>query len=86
MIFINLDNRVLNYTLLNNDKESIDEELKMINKEIYGNKKLEKLIESYSNENTNKDYNENQFDAITLKSIKRSKDNSVRNKPLVFRF
>ena len=79
-------NKVINYTLLNNDKESIDEELKMINKEIYGNKKLEKLIESYSNENTNKDYNENQFDAITLKSIKRSKDNSVRNKPLVFRF
>ena len=79
-------NKIINYTLLNNDKESIDEELKMINKEIYGNKKLEKLIEGYSNESTNKDYNENQFDAITLKSIKRSKDNSVRNKPLVFRF
>lgn len=80
-------NKVINYTLLNNDKESIDEELKMINKEIYGNKKLEKLIEGYSNENTNKDYNENQFDAITLKSIKRNKqEKSVRNKPLAFRF
>jgi hypothetical protein len=79
-------NKVINFTLLNNDKETIDEELKLINKEIYGNKKLEKLIESYSNENTNKDYNENQFDAITLKSIKRNKDNSVRNKPLAFRF
>jgi len=79
-------NKVINYTLLNNDKESIDEELKLINKEIYGNKKLEKLIEGYSSDNTNKEYNENQFDAITLKSIKRSKDNSVRNKPLAFRF
>ena len=79
-------NKVINYTLLNNDKESIDEELKLINKEIYGNKKLEKLIEGYSSDNTNKEYNENQFDAITLKTIKRSKNNSVKNKPLAFRF
>ena len=79
-------NKVINYTLLNNDKESIDEELKLINKEIYGNKKLEKLIEGYSSDNTNKESNENQFDAITLKTIKRSKNNSVKNKPLAFRF
>ena len=79
-------NRVLNYTLLNNDKESIDEELKQINKEIYGNIKFEKLIKGNSSDNINKDYKENQFGAMTPKSIKKSKDNSVRNTPLAFRF
>jgi uncharacterized protein YeeX (DUF496 family) len=79
-------NRVLNYTLLNNDKESIDDEIKQINKEIYGNIKFEKLIKGNSSDNINKDYKENQFGAMTPKSIKKSKDNSVRNTPLAFRF
>ena len=75
-------NKLINYTLLKNDKESIDEELKMINKEIPGCKKLEKLIDEYNADiNRNNDYMGNTFDAITFKTFKRNiKNNKTRNK------
>ena len=54
----------------------------MINKEIPGCKKLEKLIDEYNADiNRNNDYMGNTFDAITFKTFKRNKkNNKTRNK------
>ena len=81
-------NKSINYILLNNDKEMIDEELKKINKEIYGNKKWEKIVEEYTaDQNKSKDYNGSNFDAITLKTIKRNrKEKIIHYRPLEYRF
>ena len=82
-------NKCINYTLYKKEREKVEEELKKINKEIYGDNKLERMIEKYADDNKNKDnYNDNNnFDFITLKTFKRSKNDSEnRNKPLAFRF
>ena len=81
-------NKIINYTLFKKQKEEVEEELKKINKEIYGDNKLKKMIEKYGeNDSKTKDYNDNNFDFITLKTFKRNKINSeTRNKPLAYRF
>ena len=66
-------NTIINYTLFKNDNEKVEEELKKINEEIYGDKKIRKAIEKYyDNENKNKDTYETKIDKITLKTIKKS--------------
>ena len=81
-------NKLINYTVLKNDKEIVDEQLKKINKEIFGDNKLKKLIEKYSDdENKNKDYNSARIDGITLKSIKNIEiHNKIKHKPLDYQF
>ena len=76
-------NKMINLTIMKNDNEKIDEELKNINEEIFGNKKLQKLIETYAKDE--KDYTNNQinFDVISLKSYKRERKKN-KNLPLNF--
>ena len=78
-------NKMINYTILKNDNEKYDEELKNINEEVFGNKKLKKLIENYSKDN--KENNKVNFDVISLKSYKRERKKH-KNKiyPLNYQF
>ena len=81
-------NKLVNYTLFNNDNEFVEKELKKINNEIFGELKFKKMIEKYSvDESKNKDYSGTIIDGITLKAIKRSEIISrVRNKPLAYKY
>ena len=66
-------NKVINLTIMKNDNEKIDEELKNINEEVFGNKKLKKLIETYAKDDKDKSLNPINFDVISLKSYKRER-------------
>ena len=66
-------NKMINYTIMKNDNEQIDEELKNINEEVFGNEKLKKLIEKYSSDDKDNTNNQPYFDAISLKSFKRER-------------
>ena len=66
-------NKMINYTIMKNDNEQIDEELKNINEEVFGNKKLKKLIENYSKDDKENANNPVNFDVISLKSFKRER-------------
>ena len=66
-------NKVINLTIMKNDNEKIDEELKNINEEVFGNKKLKKLIETYAKDDKDKNINPAHFDVISLKSYKRER-------------
>ena len=80
-------NKMINYTIMENDNEKIDEELKNINEEVFGNKKLKKLIETYSKEDKENAINQITFDAISLKSFKRERKKQKNNfYPLNYRF
>ena len=78
-------NKMINYTIMKNDNDKIDEELKNINEEVFGNEKLKKLIENYSKDN--KENNKVNFDVISLKSYKRERKKH-KNKiyPLNYQF
>ena len=80
-------NKMINYTIMKNDNEKIDEELKSINEEVFGNKKLKKLIETYAKDDRDNISNKINFDLISLKSYKRErKKNQKKNFPLNYRF
>ena len=81
-------NKLVNYTIFKNDKETVQEELKKINAEIFGDKKIVKLIEKYSaDESKNKEYAGSTIDGFTFKTIRRSELNIKENKkPLAYRF
>ena len=82
-------NKSLNNSLLNNEEEeAVDEELKKINKEIYGDKNWEKKLEEFSiEENRSKDYKSSYYDYINSKTLKRNRrEKKIWNKPLEFRF
>ena len=80
-------NKMINYTIMKNDNEKIDEELKNINEEVFGNKKLKKLIETYAKDDRDNISNKINFDLISLKSYKRErKKNQRKNFPLNYRF
>ena len=74
---------MINLTIMKNDNEKIDEELKNINEEIFGNKKLKKLIETYAKDENDYTNNQINFDVISLKSYKRERKKN-KNLPLNF--
>jgi hypothetical protein len=76
-------NKMINLTIMKNDNEKIDEELKNINEEIFGNKKLKKLIETYAKDENDYTNNQINFDVISLKSYKRERKKN-KNLPLNF--
>ena len=76
-------NKMINYTIMKNDNEKIDEELKNINEEVFGNKKLKKLIETYAKDENDYTNNQINFDVISLKSYKRERKKN-KNLPLNF--
>ena len=80
-------NKMINYTIMKNDNDKIDEELKNINEEVFGNEKLKKLIEKYSSDDKDNTNNQPYFDAISLKSFKRERKKQ-KNKfyPLNYQF
>ena len=80
-------NKMINYIIMKNDNDKIEEELKNINEEVFGNKKLKKLIQTYAKDD--KDYlnNKIKFDVISLKSYqKERKKNKKLNYPLNYQF
>ena len=80
-------NKMINYTIMKNDNEKIDEELKNINEEVFGNKKLKKLIETYSKDDKDNINNKINFDVISLKSYKRERKKFHKNHfPLNYKF
>ena len=80
-------NKMINYTIMKNDNEKIDEELKNINEEVFGNKKLKKLIETYSKDDKDNINNKINFDVISLKSYKRERKKFQKNNfPLNYKF
>ena len=80
-------NKIINYIIMKNDNEKIDEELKNINEEVFGNKKLKKLIEAYAKDDKDNINNKINFDAISLKSYKRErKKYKNKNYPLNYHF
>ena len=68
-------NKIINLTIMKNDNEKIDEELKNINEEVIGNKKLKKLIKTYTKDDRDKNNSPIHFDVISLKSYKRERKN-----------
>ena len=80
-------NKMINYTIMKNDNDKIDDELKNINEEVFGNEKLKKLIEKYSSDDKDNTNNQPYFDAISLKSFKRERKKQ-KNKlyPLNYQF
>ena len=81
-------NKMINYILMKNDNEKIDEELKNLNEEVFGNKKLKKLIETYSKDDKDNINNKINFDVISLKSYKRERKKFQKNNyfPLNYEF
>ena len=79
-------NKMINYTILKNDNEKIDEELKNINEEVFGNKKLKKLIENYSKDDKEAANNQINFDVISLKSYKRERKRNKKMYPLNYQY
>ena len=81
-------NKLVNYTIFKNDKEIVQEELKKINADIFGDKKIVKLIEKYTEEeNKNKEYIGSNIDNFTFKTIRRRELNVKENKkPLKYLF
>ena len=80
-------NKIINYIIMKNDNEKIDEELKNINEEVFGNKKLKKLIEAYAKDDKDNINNKINFDVISLKSYKRErKKYKNKNYPLNYHF
>ena len=80
-------NKMINLTIMKNDNDKIEEELKNINEEVFGNKKLKKLIQTYAKDG--KDYSKEQikFDVISLKSFqKERKKHKKINYPLDYQF
>ena len=72
---------------MKNDNEKIDEELKNINEEVFGNKKLKKLIEAYAKDDKDNINNKINFDVISLKSYKRERKKYKNNNyPLNYHF
>ena len=72
-------NKMINYTIMKNENDKIDEELKNINEEVFGNKKLKQLIENYSKDDKENTKNQINFDAISLKSYKRERKKNKKN-------
>ena len=69
-------NKLINYTMFKNDKEIVEEEIKKINKEIFGDNKLKRIINKYTkDEYKNKEYSGTMIDGITFKTIKTIKNN-----------
>ena len=74
-------NKLINYTMFKNDKEIEEEQIKKISKEIFGDIKLKRIINKYTqDEYKNKDYCCTMIDGITFKTIKPIKNNEKNNR------
>ena len=74
-------NKLINYTMFKNDKEIEEEQIKKISKEIFGDIKLKRIINKYTqDEYKNKDYCCTMIDGITFKTIKTIKNNEKNNR------
>ena len=74
-------NKLINYTMFKSDKEIVEEQIKKINKEIFGDNKLKRIIDNYTrDEYNNKEYSGTMIDGITFKTIKTLKNNGKNNR------